>query len=125
MADRNDNRVPRDVVHLLGDVKQDSNTGAMTDSQGNEVTPGPDRATIEDTLRRLTPRAPGMVGNLADLQRLGAQAVAEGKTNIDEAFVDPTDGAGPAAQAAQADAVEQVTSALDDGSGSKDTGKKK
>lgn len=29
----------------------------------------------------------GIVGNLADLQRLGSQAVGDGKTNVDDAIV--------------------------------------
>lgn len=31
----------------------------------------------------------GVVGNFADLQRLGAIAVADGKTNVDDAIVKP------------------------------------
>lgn len=63
-----------DVSTGLRDNYQCVKCGALFDSTGATVANGPDESTRQAILDRLAPRTGGgIVGNLADLQRMGAE----------------------------------------------------
>lgn len=70
----------------MADNNQCLNCGALFDSQGNAVDVGMDASTRAAAEARLAPRSQHLSGNLADLQRLGAEKAPDPKA---EAFVVP------------------------------------
>lgn len=55
------------------------NCGRLFDFDGNLTATGMDDATRDAIVSRTEPRTTNVVGNLADLQRLGAQKVSDSK----------------------------------------------
>lgn len=56
--------------------------GKLFDFEGNTVEAGAGDTTRQAILERLAPRQQVVVGNLADLQRAGAEAAAAGRGNL-------------------------------------------
>jgi hypothetical protein len=81
-------------IQALVHQNQCINCGTLLDQEGKEAEGGPDQSTLDAITSRLGRREHNIVGNLADLQRLGAEVVSPGKTDIDGAFPVPP-GANP------------------------------
>lgn len=75
-----------DVAAGLSDTTQCLSCAALFDSKGGKVEVGPDQTTRDVAMARLAPRTQHVVGNLADLQRLGAEKAVDPK---DDNFVLP------------------------------------
>lgn len=95
----------------LVSVNQCTTCGKLFDFEGNVVAPGVDESTRQDMLRRMGARTTNVVGNLADLQRAGAAAVAGDPAPFKDA-VEPPPGVTTEDVQAQAAAVEKVDAAL-------------
>lgn len=70
-----------DIQHSIGDRAQCVNCGGLLNSKGEAVNRGPDETTRAVMEARLAPRRDGLVGNLADLQRLGSQEAPNPKND--------------------------------------------
>lgn len=70
----------------LSDTTQCLQCGALYNSKGEAADRGIDQTTRDVALARLAPRTDHVVGNLADLQRLGAEKAVDPK---DDNFVLP------------------------------------
>lgn len=62
-----------DTQASLADLNDCVSCGATFNSSGEAVGGGPDADTRAAILARLEPKVPSIVGNYADLQRLGAE----------------------------------------------------
>lgn len=76
-------------VQTLVHQNQCLSCGSILDASGKLSQAGDDQSTIDAITSRLGPREHNVVGNLADLQRLGAEVVSPGKTKVDDAFETP------------------------------------
>lgn len=73
MATKCPNCQSADTQASLADLNDCVSCGATFNSKGDIVGGGPDADTRAAILARLEPKEPSIVGNLADLQRLGAE----------------------------------------------------
>lgn len=70
-----------DVQYTIGDRAQCLNCAGLLNAKGESVDRGPDETTRAVMEARLAPRKDGLVGNLADLQRLGGQEAPNPKND--------------------------------------------
>lgn len=75
----------------LADSTQCRECGKFFNSAGDLSEPGPDQSTRDAAMERLAPRQQVVVGNIADLQRLGAAAASGDKatTAVKDSVVTP------------------------------------
>lgn len=66
-----------DVQHSIGDRAQCLSCGGLLNARGESVDRGPDETTRAVMEARLRPRTDNVVGNLADLQRVGAASAPD------------------------------------------------